>query len=61
MVLFGKSSQDQLILEFYRDPTLFLPHVNDLSDDVIGNIAIYTDDSAICTKCDQAFDLWQQP
>lgn len=46
MVLFGKSSQDQLILEFYRDPTLFLLHVNDLSDDVIGNIAIYTDDSA---------------
>lgn len=46
MVLFGKSSQDQLMLEFYRDPTLFLPHVNDLPDDVIGNIAIYTDDSA---------------
>ena len=41
-------------------PTLFLLYNNDLPDDVICNIAICADDTALCCKCDQAFDLWQQ-
>ena len=40
-------------------PTLFLLYINDLPDDVICNIAIYADDTAL-SKCDQASDLWQQ-
>ena len=41
-------------------PTLSLLCINDLSDDVICDIAIYADHTTICSKCDQAFDLWQQ-
>ena len=41
-------------------PTLFLLYINDLSDDVICNIAIYADDTTLYSKCDQASDLWQQ-
>ena len=41
-------------------PTLFLLYINDLPDDVICNIAIYADDTILCSKCDQASDLWQQ-
>ena len=41
-------------------PTLFLLYINNLPDDVICNIAIYADDSTLCSKCDQASDLWQQ-
>ena len=41
-------------------PTLFLLCINDLPDDVICNIAIYADDTALYSKCDQASDLWQQ-
>ena len=41
-------------------PILFLLYINDLSDDVIGNIAIYADDTTLYSKCDQASDLWQQ-
>ena len=41
-------------------PTLFLLHIDDLSNDVICNIAIYTDDNTLYYKCDQASDLWQQ-
>ena len=33
--------------------------VNDLAD-VICNIAIYADDTTLCSNCDQASDLWQQ-
>ena len=43
------------------DPTLFLLYINDLPDDVICNIAIYTDDATLYSKCNQASDLWQQP
>ena len=42
-------------------PTLSLLYSNDLPDDVICNIAIYADDAALFSKCDQASDLWQQP
>ena len=34
-------------------------HINDLPDDIC-NIAIYTDDATLYSKCDQASDLWQQ-
>ena len=35
-------------------PTLFLLNINDLSDDVICNIAIYANDTTLYSKCDQA-------
>ena len=38
-------------------PTHFLLYLNDLPDDVICNIAIYTDDSPLYSNCDQAYDL----
>ena len=41
-------------------PTLFLVYINDLPDDVICDIAIYADDTTLCSKCDHASDLWQQ-
>ena len=41
-------------------PTLFLLYINDLPDDVISDIAIYADDTALYSKCDRAPDLWQQ-
>ena len=41
-------------------PTLFLLYINDLPDDVICDIAIYADDTSLCSKCDWASDLWQQ-
>ena len=64
MVLDGKSSQEYLVNAGIPQgsilgPTLFLPCINDLPDDVICNIAIYADDT-IYSKCDQASDLWQQ-
>ena len=40
-------------------PTFFVLYINDLLDDVICNIGIYTDDT-LCSECDQASDLWQQ-
>ena len=39
--------------------TLFLLYINDFPNGVICNIAIYAD-TTFCSKCDQAFDLWQQ-
>ena len=41
-------------------PTLFPLYVNDLPDDIISNIAIYTDDTPLYSNCDQASDMWQQ-
>ena len=41
-------------------PTLFLLYINDFPDDVICDIAIYADDTTLCSKCDQTSDLWQQ-
>ena len=37
-------------------PTLFLLYTNDLPDDVVCNIAIYANDTTLCSKCDQASD-----
>ena len=41
-------------------PTLFPLYINDLPDYVICNFAIYADDGALYSKCDQASDLSQQ-
>ena len=41
-------------------PTLFLLYINDLPDNVIGNIAIYADGASLYSKFHQASDLWQQ-
>ena len=48
----------QLMLEFLKDPFFFLLYINNLPDDIICNSAIYADDTTLCSKCDQASDLW---
>ena len=65
MVLDGKSSQEYPVKAGVPQgpilgPTLFLLYISDLPDEVIGNIAIYADDTTLYSKCDRAFDLWQQ-
>ena len=59
VVLDGKSSQEYPVnaLEFLKAPFLVLL---DHPDNIICNIAIYTDDTTLYSKCDQASDLWQQ-
>ena len=65
VVLDGKSSQEYPVNAGVSQgsilsPTLFLLYINDLPDDVICDFAIYADDTTLYSKCDQAFDLWQQ-
>ena len=54
----------QLIWSFLRLHSWFYPffllYINDPPDNVICNIAIYTDDTALYFKCDLGSDLWQQ-
>ena len=38
-------------------PTLFVLYINNLPGGIICNIAIYTDDTTLYSKCDQASDL----
>ena len=64
MVLDGKLSQEYPIKAGVPQgsilgATLFLLYINDLPD-VICNTVIYADDITLYSKCDQAFDLWQQ-
>ena len=64
VVLDGKSSQKYPVNAGVPQgsipgPTLFLLKMNDLPNDIICNIAIYAD-TTLCSKCDQASDLWQQ-
>ena len=41
-------------------PTPFLLYSNDLLDDIICDIIIYTHDTTLYSNCDQASDLWQE-
>ena len=64
VVLYGKSSQECPVNAgvpqvSILSPTLLLLYINDLSDRAICNIAIYADDTTLCSKCDQASDQWQ--
>ena len=65
MVLNEKSSPEYLVNAGVPQgsilgPTIFLLYINDLSDDVICDIAIYADNTTLYSNCDQASDLWQQ-
>ena len=65
MVLDRKSSQEYPVNAGVPQgsilgPKLFQLYINGLLDYVICDIAIYADDTALYSKCDQASDLWQQ-
>ena len=65
MVLAEKSSQEYSVNAgvsqgFILGLILFLLYINDLPDGVICNIGVYADDTTFYSKCDQAYDQWQQ-
>ena len=65
MILDGKSPQEYPVNARVSHgsilgPRLFLLYINDHPNDVVGNIAIYANDTTLYSKCDQASDLWWQ-
>ena len=60
LVFFTNLSLMEFQVSYILGPTLFLLYINDLPDNVTCNIAICADDTTLYSKCDQAFDLWQQ-
>ena len=67
VVLNGKSLQEYPVSTRFPEgsilgPTLFLlqTYSNGIPDDAICNIAIYADNTSLCSNCYQASDLWQQ-
>ena len=66
VVLDGKFSQEYPVnagvpQSSQLGPIGFLLYINDLPDDAIYAIcAIYADNTTLCSKWDQASDLWQQ-
>ena len=66
VLLDGKSSQEYPIYagvpqgSYILAPTLFLLYINDLPEYGICDVVIYTDDTTLYSKCDQASYLWQQ-
>ena len=62
VALGGKSSQEFPVnagvpRDSILDPTLFLPYINNLSENVICDIAIYANDTIDYCPCDQTSDL----
>ena len=58
MVLDGKSSQEypvnaEIPQGTILGPSLLLLYINGILDDVMCNIAIYVDDSTLCSKSEQ--------
>ena len=56
-VLDGKSSQEYLVnagvtQDSILGPTLFILYMNDLPDNVVCDITIYTDDTTLSCMCD---------
>ena len=49
-----------LVFFYILGLTLFLLYINYFADDVICNIDIYVDNSALYSKCDKASNLQQQ-
>ena len=63
MVLDRKSSQEYPVNAGVPQASILGPtfsplYINDLPDDVICNIAIFSDDTTLYFKCDQVSDLW---
>ena len=65
MVLDGKFSEEYPVNAGVPEGSIlglrrFQLYTNDLPDDVLSDIGIYVDDTALYCKCDQASDMWQQ-
>ena len=65
MFLDGKGSEQYLVNAGVPQVsilglTLVLLYINDLPDDVMCDIAIYSDDTTLYSKCDQVSDLCEQ-